>query len=106
MSDCEGFCCDMTAMTREERGRYEILRAKLAAAVVGIEELADGYSLRIDVSAFPASELEEWISFEKKCCPFFTLTMDGHAEALRLKITGRSGVKDFIRAEFSAIRFE
>ena len=102
----EAFCCDMKAMTREERGRYETLRAKLEAAVVGIEELVDGYSLQLRGGALTAAELGEWISFEKKCCPFFTLTTDGHADALRLRITGRDGVKDFIRAEFSAIRFE
>jgi hypothetical protein len=106
MSESEGFCCDMTAMTREERGRYEILRAKLEAAVVEVKDLADGYSLQLGDGGITAVELDEWILFEKKCCPFFTLTMDGQAGALKLRITGRAGVKDFIKAEFSAIRFE
>jgi hypothetical protein len=106
MSESAGFCCDMTAMTREERGRYEILRGKLEAAAVGVEELADGYALRLGASAIAAEELEEWTSFEKKCCPFLTLTTEGHGETMRLGITGRTGVKEFIRAEFGAIRFE
>jgi len=32
--------------------------------------------------------------------------MDRKGDSLALRITGRDGVKDFIRAEFSAIRFE
>jgi len=106
MTEDGGFCCDMTAMTREERDRYEILRTKLEGAVVGVEELADGYSLQLSGGGLALVELNEWISFESKCCPFFKLLTDGQAGALKLRITGRAGVKDFIRAEFSAIPFD
>jgi hypothetical protein len=92
-------------MTREERGRYEILRAKLEAAVVSVAELVDGYGLRLRDGAVVPEELVEWIAFEQKCCPFFTLTASEQGGSLILLITGRPGVKDFIRAEFSAIRF-
>ena len=105
MTESGGFSCDMRAMTREERDRYEVLRAKLEAAVVSVEELPDGYRLHLR-SAVLAAEVAEWIAFEKKCCPFFTLTTDGYADSPRLQITGRAGAKDFIRAEFSAIRFD
>jgi hypothetical protein len=96
----------MTAMTREERGRYEILRAKLEKAVISVADLADGYGLRLRDGAIAPEELLEWIAFEQKCCPFFTLTASEQAGSLILLITGQSGVKDFIRAEFGAIRFE
>jgi hypothetical protein len=96
----------MTALTSEERKRYEVLRAKLEGAVVGVEELADGYSLQLSGGGLAPVELDEWILFERKCCPFFRLVTDGQAEALKSRITGGDGVKDFIRAEFSAIRFE
>jgi hypothetical protein len=101
-----GFCCDMSAMTHEERGRYEILRAKLEAAVISVAELGDGYGLRLRDGAIGAEELVEWIGFEQKCCPFFTLTASEQSGSLILLITGPTGVKDFIRAEFSAIQFE
>jgi hypothetical protein len=105
MTENGGFCCDMTAMTREQRGRYEILRAKLEAAVISVAELADGYGLRLRDGAIGPEELMEWIAFEQKCCPFFTLTASEQAGSLMLLITGGAGVKDFIRAEFGAIRF-
>ena len=101
-----GFCCDMKAMTREERGRYKVLRAKLEAAVVSVREMADGYRLQLRGEGISAEELAEWIEFEKKCCPFFTLEMSQEGESRELRITGGEGVKDFVRAEFTAIRFE
>jgi hypothetical protein len=104
VSDSGGFCCDMNAMTREERGRYEILRAKLEKAVISVAELADGYALRLRDGAIGSEELVQWIAFEQKCCPFLTLTASEQAGSLMLLITGREGVKDFIRGEFSAIR--
>ncbi len=106
MTETGGFCCDMTAMTREERDRYEVLRAKLEKSVISVAELADGYGLRLRDGAIGSEELVEWIAFEQKCCPFLTLTASEQAGSLMLLITGRDGVKDFIRAEFSAIRFE
>jgi hypothetical protein len=106
MTDGGGFCCDMTAMTREERGRYEISRARLKAAVISVAEIADGYGFRLRDGAIGSEELVAWIAFEQKCCPFFTLTASEPAGSLILLITGAAGVKDFIRAEFSAIRFE
>jgi hypothetical protein len=105
-SDGGGFCCDMKAMTREERGRYEILRARLEEAVISVAELADGYCLRLRDEAIGPEELVEWIAFEQKCCPFLTLTASEQAGSLILLITGRVGVKDFIRAEFGAIKFK
>lgn len=106
MAEGTGFCCNLNAMTREERDRYEVLRAKLEAAVVSVEELANGYSLSLRTGAVAPDELVEWIAFEQKCCAFFALKTTGQPDAPILQITGRPGVKDFIRAEFSAIRFE
>ncbi|MBV8514487.1 MAG: hypothetical protein JO260_04225 [Acidobacteria bacterium] len=106
MSGRDGICCNMMAMTREERGRYEVLRAKLEAAVTSVEELADGYSLGLREGGLAPGELAEWISFEKRCCPFFTLSAGEQGGSQRLQLTGPDGVKDFIRAEFGAIRFE
>jgi hypothetical protein len=78
----------------------------LEAAVISVAELVDGYGLRLRNGAIGPEELVEWIAFEQKCCPFLTLTASEQARSLILLITGDAGVKDFIRAEFSAIRFE
>jgi hypothetical protein len=51
-------------------------------------------------------EVAEWANREKKCCPFFDLqiALEGAGEGqIRLAITGRPGVKQFILEEFRGL---
>jgi len=43
----------------------------------------------------------EFITLERLCCPFLTLALEVERERgpLWLKLTGREGVKPFLRAE-------
>jgi hypothetical protein len=43
----------------------------------------------------------EWVTFEHRCCRFFTFAMEQARDdgPLWLRITGSPGVKAFIRAE-------
>lgn len=53
-------------------------------------------------SAISIVDLAEWISFERKYCPFFTfeIGLEEHSGPLWLKLKGAEGIKRFIRAEF------
>jgi hypothetical protein len=44
----------------------------------------------------------EWVSYERKCCPFFTFALEQSADGgpVWLRITGPEGVKVFIREAF------
>jgi hypothetical protein len=48
--------------------------------------------------------LAEWIDQERRCCPFFDidLRVEHDGGALWLRLTGRPGTKEFIRAEAEA----
>jgi hypothetical protein len=48
--------------------------------------------------------LTEWISGERVCCPFFDITMRVEREGgpIKLRLTGKNGVKQFIEAEGTA----
>jgi hypothetical protein len=64
-------------------------------------ELDDGFAFRVGADAL--LEAAEWVKYEHQCCPFFTLTLEQARDddgPLWLKVTGRSGVKSFIRREF------
>ncbi len=94
------FVCNMRALTKPERTRYQVVAEKLLQAVDEKRELADGFAFRL-----PARELmtaAEWVSLERKCCPFFTFGLDQTRDGgpLWLRVTGAEGVKRFIRAEF------
>jgi hypothetical protein len=96
------FFCDMTAMTPEQRARHHALAAELRPAVLAFEELPDGYAARFATEPATVLRLAEFATLERLCCPCFTLAVKLGREhgPVWLEITGRDGVKPFIRAEF------
>jgi hypothetical protein len=107
VKELTGFCCNMQAMTQAERQRYNMIRARLEAAVTDAKELPDGYAFQLQTEQVSLAEIKEWIGYEQKCCPFFDLVIEAAQDdkPATLKITGNAGVKDFIRAEFTAVNF-
>lgn len=96
------FFCDMTALTANQRARHGVLSMQLRGAVKEIRELPEGYAARFQMEPSMWLLLAEFITLEHLCCPCFTLALEVEREhgPLWLKVTGREGVKPFIRAEF------
>jgi hypothetical protein len=96
--------CDLDAISASERPRYNELRRMLAAAVVGKRNLVDGIAVRISTERMALAQLAEWISFERKCCPFFEFKIDVAAGSgpVWVSLTGRAGVKEFLEQAFGA----
>jgi hypothetical protein len=95
------FACNLRGLTEAERVRHHELSKKLLGAVTEKRELDDGYAFKLSGDAL--LEGAEWVKYEHKCCPFFTLTLEQARDddgPLWLKVTGREGVKAFIRREF------
>jgi len=91
----------MDAIEPNKREQH-IARAKyLFHAVSEIRELPDGYAFLLPNKSDALPEVAEFISLEKLCCPFFGFTLEVEPEggAVWLHLTGREGVKPFIRAE-------
>jgi hypothetical protein len=89
-------------MNTEQRARHHELAQRLRSAVVGFEELPDGYAARFLAEPTTVLLIAEFMTLERLCCPCFTLTLEVEKERgpLWLKVTGREGIKPFIRAEF------
>jgi hypothetical protein len=96
--------CELDAISASERPRYNELRRMLAAAVAGKRDLPDGIAVRISTERMALAQLAEWISFERKCCPFFDFKIDVAAESgpVWVSLTGRAGVKEFLVQAFGA----
>ena len=94
--------CNLNAMSKAERPRYADLTKRLRASVKDRSELPDGYSYKLDGSAIPLSQVGEWISLERLCCPFLTLTISvaGGERDWLLTLTGPKGVKPLLMEEF------
>ncbi len=96
------FICDMAAMTAEQRTRHHALAKQLRSAVIEFKELPEGYAARFPIEPEMVLLLAEFMILERLCCPCFTLGLEVEKERgpVWLKVTGREGIKPFIRAEF------
>ena len=106
MKERTAFCCNIHAMSEPERGRYNVLRRKLELGGDRVEELENGYMFRLRLGALSPNEMGEWVEYERRCCPFFELAVEAEREngPWSLRITGREGVKAFVREEFHVLK--
>ncbi len=95
------FACDMSAIPLAERGAHLAAIEEVFGAVREIREISDGYSFRLESEATWLRKAADVIAKERLCCPFFgfTLRVEPERGALWLSLTGREGIKPFIRAE-------
>lgn len=104
--DVSPFLCNLKGLNPEQRKRKAQLDRTLFSLPMGGRELADGYEIQFpsDASTFEAAA--EWAVMERACCPFFDieLRLEREGGPFWLRLTGREGVKGFIRAEFRTER--
>jgi hypothetical protein len=77
--------------------------------VLEIIELDDGYAFRFNNDDGVLSQLTEFIVLERICFPFFGFAVEVEPEggAVWFRLTGRDGVKPFIKAELGEfLKFE
>jgi hypothetical protein len=89
--------CDLAVFTRDEAARHRELLAALRAATTGRSELDDGWALRLSGKDSDAATAAEWITLERRCCPFFTFALVFEpGGATWLRITGPAGAKEVL----------
>ena len=98
------FACNLKAFSAADRPRYNELVKRVRAAMRDRSEVSNGYAFKLDSKAVTLPEAAEWISMERKCCPFLTLQISasGNQSHWLLTLTGPEGVKPLLDAEFSA----
>lgn len=96
------FMCSLTALTPDQRKHHRELTERLHKSVREVRELADGYAFRLPDETAIITEVAQWITMERLCCPFFAFQLEvGNPGApLWLRITGAEGVKAFMQLEF------
>lgn len=98
------FFCNRTALTAEQRHRQQELGKTLRLVLLGVQELEDGYEFEFTPETANYQALTEFTPLEHACCPFFDVSIRLEREHGKLwwRLSGREGVKPFIRAEFSS----
>ena len=96
---------DRVGLSPEQRKRhFDELGVALLSLKKNTHELADGFEFEFPADAAVYQLLAEWVGGERLCCPFFDIDLRVEKEggSLRLRLTGREGIKDFIKADFPA----
>ena len=96
--------CAPNALTPAERKRhFDELSPLLRKIKTGIRELKDGYEFQFPSDRKSFDLVAEWAIQEQLCCPFFEISVRLAREGgpLSLRLTGRKGVKEFIRDDFA-----
>jgi hypothetical protein len=103
------FACSLEkTLTREQRAHKKQVMQKMEAARIDTREIADGYVFRFRPAGVSFTEIADWVATERMCCPFFDLAIESEREngPLSLRITGRDGVKQFIRAGLLLLKLQ
>jgi len=96
------FACDRLALSPAERTRhFDELGPALVKLKTGVRELPDGYEFKFPSDKKTFAMLSEFIEQERRCCPFFDITLHIESEGgpLTMRVTGRPGTKEFIQAD-------
>ncbi|MEE9198269.1 MAG: hypothetical protein V3U26_00570 [Dehalococcoidia bacterium] len=93
--------CNMAAFDAAQRERHGALMEHLRSATQEVRELPNGYSLRLPPEQSMCLAVAEFITLERLCCPFlsFALEVEREGGPLWLRMTGRDGVKQLLKAE-------
>jgi hypothetical protein len=96
--------CDMSVLSPAQREIHISTSRDLFSNLNQIRELSDGYEFRLDGSS-AIVKAAEFIALEKLCCPFLNFSLEVEAEngPMWLRLTGREGVKAFVREEISGL---
>ena len=96
--------CNAFALSPEVRKRhFEDLGPALLKLTKSTRELPDGYEFELPADNQTYRLLTDWAFQERLCCPFFDVDLRFNREGgpLWLRLTGRSGTKEFIKEEFA-----
>jgi len=97
-----GFYCDRLAIKPEQRARKAELGATLRSSIRHTRELGDGFEFEFAPDPALFRDVAEWAAMERSCCPFFDidLRLERKRGPFFLRLTGREGVKQFIKNDF------
>ena len=94
--------CNVTALSPQQRQRRAALAGQLKQALQAIQELPDGYAIRLHRDDSTWMTAAEFVPLECRCCPFLAFSLEVECEGgpIWLRLVGREGVKEFLRSEF------
>jgi hypothetical protein len=94
--------CRLDVFTPKQRARHAQLLDELRAAVREVREGRDGWSFALGDAPEPFTKAAEWITLERRCCPFLAFRLEtSAADGTWLTVSGPPAAKALIRAAFA-----
>jgi len=99
--------CTPDAVPADQRERWMQVGMQVYAAVEEIQELPDGYRLRLPNDAATLIKAAEYVSLDRLCCTFlrWSRVVEPHGDggALWLHLSGSEEIKAYLHSNFEAI---
>ncbi|HTP08793.1 MAG TPA: hypothetical protein VMP08_11105 [Anaerolineae bacterium] len=92
--------CDPNAVPADKREHWLETGKQVYAAVQEVRELPNGYQFRLPTDSTMLLKVADYITNERLCCAFlrFTLEVEPNIGPFWLQLTGREGVKEYLRS--------
>lgn len=99
MSQQPAIACDLTAINDLESEQHRTNAEAIFDAISEIRETPEGYKFKLPANTNHIEKAGAFIARERLCCPFFefTLTIQPEQKPVWLRLTGRDGVKSYIK---------
>jgi hypothetical protein len=94
--------CNMDVFNPAQRESHIRTTTELIRAVQRVNGVENGYELQFPNETEFITQIAEFISNERLCCPFlkFSLNIVSNIEPVSLSLTGPTGTQEFLRLEF------
>ena len=92
--------CRANALDKAQRQRQQALLETVRRTALGKYDLPDGLALSFPADTAVFLQLAEWISLERRCCPFLEFALEWKRDdKVSVRLTGQPGIREFIAAE-------
>jgi hypothetical protein len=83
--------CDRLALSPQERRQQEDLVARIKRQISYREAVGEGFKVTLPAAALV--DVAQWISLERRCCPFLRFEVRVEKETISLAVDGPPGTR-------------
>lgn len=99
MSTHSPIACNLAALDSDNRDEHEEVSKTVLSSVTHVREQPDGYAFRLPTETQTIRDAAAFVARERFCCPFFDFTLDVERDhgPVWLSVSGREGVKQYVK---------
>ncbi len=96
--------CQLGALNPVQQKRQRELLETVRGKVQATRQLPSGFELQMPPDRDGFIEIAEWISLERRCCPFVEFSLEWRLDdSVWVRLTGPPGAREVLAAEMGLI---